>query len=82
MIIEGLFNLIFFTIEFIITLLPVPVLNLVDGTSGLATILAYGLFFFPADIWVCVIMLGVTMLTTGLLWAIIEWVYKKIPGVD
>lgn len=82
MIVEGLFNILFGTIEFIITFLPVPVLNLTGGTSGLTTILAYGLFFFPADIWVCVITLGVTMLTTGLLWAIIEWVYKKIPGVD
>jgi hypothetical protein len=82
MIIEGLFNLIFGLIELVITFLPVPVLNLTGGASGLTTILAYGLYFFPADIWMSVITLGVTMLSTGLLWAIIEWVYKKIPGVD
>lgn len=79
---EGLFNILFGAVELIITFLPVPVLNLAGGTGGLGTILSYGLFFFPADIWVCVITLGVTMLTAGLVWAIIEWSYKKIPGVD
>lgn len=50
-------------------------------TSTLSLI-SKALIFFPADVWSVVI--GNVLFWTSLhfVWAIIEWVYKKIPGVN
>jgi len=82
MIIESLFNMFMGLIEIIIALLPIPVFDVPNGVAGMGTILAYGLFFFPVDVWVTVITMGVATMVSGLAWAIIEWVYNKVPGIN
>lgn len=83
MIIEGLFNLLFGVVGLVINLVPqINVIEVAGGLGGLGTLLAYGLYFFPLDLWI-VIISNISMwvaLQGG--WAVIEWVYKKIPGVD
>lgn len=46
------------------------------------SLISKALIFFPADVWVVVI--GNILFWTSLhfVWAIIEWVYKKIPGIN
>lgn len=46
------------------------------------TLMEIGLSVFPVDVWIAVIVnLGFWM-TTHLFGAVIEWIYKKIPGVS
>lgn len=45
-------------------------------------LIGYGLYFFPLDIWVFMIANFIGWQTIHMGWAIIEWIYKKIPGVD
>lgn len=60
-----------------------PQVDNVPAWIGDATILlSKGIAFFGADIWY-VIMANVGFwLTVQFGWSVIEWVYKKIPGVD
>lgn len=47
-----------------------------------ATLIAWALNFFPPDLWAFVIQSIGFWYGIMMLWAVIEWVYKKIPGVD
>ena len=82
MITESILTVLFAVANFLIGLLPQKVANIFDGTAGLGTILAYGLYFFPMDLWLFIIGQGVAMLGISLSYAILEWGWKKIPGVD
>ena len=82
MITEAILTVLFVVANFLIGLLPQSVANVFDGTAGLATILAYGLYFFPMDLWLFIIGQGTLMLGVSLTYAVLEWVWKKIPGVD
>ena len=50
--------------------------------SGFIQILAYGFIIFPFSLFAIFISNVVFWKTTQITWAIIEWVYKKIPGVN
>lgn len=82
MITESLLDFLFAIVEFMIGLIPDWSANMFDGTAGLGTILAYGLYFFPIDLWIFVIGQGVLMMGITLAYALSEWVWKKIPGVE
>lgn len=82
MITEGILTVLFAVANFLISILPASVCKVFDGTAGLGTILAYGLYFFPGDLWLFVIGQGVVMLSISFTYAVAEWVWKKIPGVD
>ncbi|MDD3016680.1 MAG: hypothetical protein PHR41_09365 [Lactococcus chungangensis] len=45
-------------------------------------LISSGLAFFPTDVWVVTIANIVFWLDAHLVWACVEWVYKKIPGVE
>lgn len=82
MVVEALLNMIFGLVDVIIGLFPtldVPVFN---GLGGATTLLGYGLTFFPLDLWVALIGNIAFWLSVQLGWIVIEWVYKKVPGVD
>lgn len=81
MIIESIISVLFSIAKFIIGLLPSIDLTVSDGGS-LATILGYGLYFFPADVWIVFIGNAIAIIGVSLTYVVIEWVYKKIPGID
>lgn len=81
MVIEIIFNMIFGVVEFIITLLPKG-MDLPTWTDNLVGLVAKGLIFFPQDVWAITIGNIAFWLSAHMIWAVIEWVYKKIPGVD
>ena len=67
-------------IAFIISLLP----NI--DSQGVINIgndlLKYGLAFVPASCWATFLATVIAFEGFQFSWAVIEWLYKKIPGVD
>jgi len=55
--------------------MPLWAMNMLD-------LLFKALFFFPPDVWTTVMANVMFWLNVQFGWAVIEWVYKKIPGVD
>lgn len=53
-----------------------------SGVSTLADIIGKGFVFFPSWLWGVCIANIVAWKGLHFAWAIIEWVYKKVPGVD
>lgn len=76
----------------ILNVLMIPLFALIDLLPGAVVttlayieppqIVKYGAYFFPLDV-LSTVVTGFSLWYTVLLtWAMIEWVYKKIPGVD
>lgn len=81
MIIEGICLLIFGVVELVISLLPTIEVTTISNTSAIE-LLSWGLYFFPLDLWVICIGNIILWIIVQFTWATVEWVYKKIPGVD
>lgn len=81
MIIESVLTPVFVVINFLISLLP-RFGALPEGFVNFLNLIGYGLNFVPKDVWIAFIV-SVTLWKFGLIaWAIIEWIYKKLPGVS
>ena len=82
MILELAFAPLFLLISFIISLIPqVPVANISDVTKFF-DIIGTGLYFFGTDAFSFAIGSLIFWFGVDLGWGVIEWLYKKIPGVD
>jgi len=81
MIVEAVCNMFFGLVEFLVAMFSAP-LNIPAWIGDASVVIGYGLMIFPLDIWAFCI--GSFALWTGIhfAWAIIEWIYKKIPGVN
>lgn len=82
MIVEAVLNIIFNLIYGIISIIPDTLFALPDWTIQAIKLLRVGLAIFPTDVWVVCIGNGLFWLVAQFQWAIIEWIYKKIPGVS
>ena len=82
MIIEGLLNLIFGLVYELASAIPSTLYNLPSWGISALKIIRIGLGLFPTDVWIVCIGNGVFWLVIQFTWACIEWLYKKIPGVD
>lgn len=81
MIVKLVFSPIFAIINFVISLLPANY-SLPNFYQDSVSILSKGLAFFPSDVWIIVITNIFFWLYVQFSWSLVEWVYKKIPGVD
>lgn len=81
MIIELLCTPIFFLIDSLISLIPVQT-SLPGWIGDTADMLSKALLFFPVDVWVIVLGNIVFWHVALIAWAIVEWIYRKIPGID
>lgn len=80
-IIELIFDLIFGLVDGLIGLIPQG-LSLPLWSAKAFKLVGFGLSFFPKDAFVIIIG-NITFWTLAqMAWAVIEWVYKKIPGVS
>ena len=52
------------------------------GMGDTINLLSKAFMFFPIDVWIVVIMNITMWLSLQFAWAIIEWIYKKIPGIN
>lgn len=82
MIIEALFSPIFALIESIFALIRIGEIKLPGWMGDTMGLIADAMMFFPVDVWVVVLANVGFWLLIQFGWAIIEWVYKKIPGVN
>lgn len=81
MIIELLLAPFFGFIRFLINLLPnTPAINLT--LANLIYFVKKGLYFTDKFVFFTCLTVVVTFTTIQLAWAILEWIYKKIPGVN
>ena len=62
----------------------IPSLNCTNGTilQGFFDFLRIGLYFTGSIPFVLVLTNVLLWITVQIGWAIIEWIYKKIPGID
>lgn len=81
MIIGGIFTPLFLLMSFLVGLLPDGV-GLPGWLDSCLELVGYGLAFFPLDLWVFMIGNFIVCQFALHVWAVVEWVYKKIPGVD
>ena len=82
MLLGSIFNLIFGMVKFIVSFLPNLSKTNAEGESAALELIAIGLRFFPSDLWVLLLTNIITWTTIFFAWSIIEWVYKKIPGIS
>lgn len=81
MIVELLLSPIFFLINSLINFIP-PGYSLPQWGVNFFTVVSRALAFFPRPVFVIIVSNVLFWLTLHMTWAIIEWVYKKIPGVS
>lgn len=81
MIVELLFNLLFGLVDIILSFLPSGY-NIPNWGVQFYNVVSSALAFFPSPVFVIVMANVSFWLTVHMGWAIIEWVYKKVPGID
>lgn len=83
MIIQGLLNPIIDVLSGLISLLPSANIELpIEAALSWTNVIRHSAYFFPMN-WLGIILLNwMAWWTVFMSWAIIEWVYKKIPGVS
>lgn len=81
MILELLLNPLFNLIKGLISLLP-QFFQLPNWIADTISLIIKAMQVFPSDVWAIVIGNILFWIVVHFTWAIIEWVYKKIPGVN
>lgn len=81
MIIEALINMIFIPLNLLVGMMPAAIVESAS-TVALPDIVRMGVCFFPTDVIALTVGMFSSWYVIQLGWAIIEWVYKKIPGVS
>lgn len=92
MVLENIFILLFELIKFFVDTLftassaaggpATLLLSVPDWGIQFLNLLLKGLAFFPFDVWAVVISDAIFMMIIHFGWAVIEWIYIKIPGVN
>lgn len=81
MIVQLLITPIFALLKWVLGLLP-TMPSAPSWITSLVQVISYGLIIVPTDVWATLIGVVVFWRIALPAWAIIEWIYKKIPGVD
>ena len=84
MLVELVMNVVWGMVKFLIATLG-GMLHIVAPTFDLTPLLnlmSYGVYIFGPTAFCFVVNTVVGWASVHLGWAIIEWIYKKIPGVD
>lgn len=82
MIIQGVITAVLALGVFVIGLVPKLASLPFVGAENLRVILGYALWFFPIEMWIIAISNICFWIVAMITWSVIEWAYKKIPGVD
>lgn len=81
MILELILSPIFSLFDGLLDLLP-SMPDMPSWIDSVVDVISGGLYIFPKPVWVLTIG-SISFWTFGqFVWAFIEWVYKKIPGVN
>lgn len=82
MITELILDVIFLVLKSFVLLLPTGLFALTDGAVEALALIHSGLCIFPFDVFMMAFGNFMFWQLTHFTWAIIEWIYKKIPGVN
>lgn len=82
MIIEAIFNCIFFMVDLVISLIPSYQVVALTGVATFYNYISIGLDFCGTFPFISIVGNVLGWCAIDISWAVIEWVYKKIPGVD
>lgn len=81
MIFEGILTLLFGIVKVVINILPTSIFTMPQWFADFSSLISIGLSFFPDDVFYVAIGNIAIWVVLHITWAIIEWVYKKIPGI-
>lgn len=81
MIVEAIIKLFTNSVTVIIGGLPTPILTVINGIE-IPVAIQHGAYFFPLDCLAVAISTFIVWYGILISWSTIEWVYKKLPGVD
>lgn len=83
MIIDMILNFMYMYILGVVDLLPsLPQFEFFSGLSGFLELLSWGLIFVDVNVFIGCISLWFALYNFEFVYAILEWVWKKIPGVQ
>lgn len=82
MILNFIFDNILRIIEYFVDLLEITPLAIPDWAAHFMNLFLKCLAFFPFDVWAVVFSNIVFWFVIHFAWAVIEWIYIKIPGVN
>lgn len=82
MIIEAIFNCLFSVVEFVINLIPNYTTLTITAIAQFYNYVSIGLDYVGTAPFIAIITNVLAWCAIDISWAVIEWIYKKIPGVD
>lgn len=82
MIVEGIFDLFFTFVKFLIGLFPSNVENVNGSLQGFIDLIGYGIYVVGPVTFVSVVASFTAWTVVNMAWAVIEWIYKKLPGIN
>lgn len=81
MILERIFDFLLIFVDFFITLLPTFDLSS-NSFLAIYELMSYGVWIVGKETFVLIMSSILAWFTIFYGWAVIEWVYKKIPGIN
>lgn len=83
MILEFLLNIIFGVIDTFLSLLPeIPAFSQFQGLLGFIELVGYGSIFIDLSVFLSCLFVWFALWQFEFVYSILEWLWKKIPGVD
>lgn len=80
MIIEALCNLLFGLVSIVLSFLPSG-MDLPNWGFDFINLIQIAGQFFPLDVLVVILSNVLFWISAKFVWAIVEWIYNKIPGI-
>lgn len=76
---DGLYAVLYFLIDLL------PIINFLDfseGLLGFAELICLGSIFIDIEVFIRCLSIWLFVYNIELTWSVIEWLYKKIPGIN
>jgi len=83
MIIEFLLNIVFSVINWFLSLLPeLPGFSQFQGLLGFIELVSYGSIFIDLSVFLSCLVAWFALWQFEFIYSILEWLWKKIPGIN
>ena len=83
MITETILDILFIIINGFLSLLPaIPEFNYLGGIMGFVELVGYGSIFINLQVFLACIIIWFALWQFEFIYSILEWIWKKIPGIN
>jgi len=83
MIIEFLLDIVFGVINMFLSLLPeLPAFSQFEGLLGFVELVSYGSIFIDLSVFLSCLFAWFALWQFEFVYSVLEWLWKKIPGVE